>query len=96
MPINFYGCFSHETCGSEDCSNSAKFEQKQRRIYIVQEMLTTFNDESDLLKTVITGDEPWKACQVRSNVKVFLTVFFDCNDVLDHKFLSQGRKVNKE
>ena len=33
------------------------FEQKQHRMDIPQEMLTTFNDASDLLKKVITGDE---------------------------------------
>ena len=74
----------------------------------------TFNDDSDLLKNVITGDKSWvyvydietkgqssqckhpekprskKARQVRSNVKVLLTVFFDCNGV------PQDRTVNKE
>ena len=29
------------------------------RMDIVQEMLTTFNDDRDLLKNVITGDESW-------------------------------------
>ena len=33
------------------------FDQKQRRMDIAQEMLTTFNP--DLLKKVITGDESW-------------------------------------
>ena len=33
------------------------FEQKQCRMDIAQEMLTTFNDDPDLLKKVITGDE---------------------------------------
>ena len=35
------------------------FEQKQRRIGIAEDMLTTFNDDADLLKNVIlvTGDE---------------------------------------
>ena len=33
------------------------FEQKQRRMDIAQEMLTTSNDDLDLLKKVITGDE---------------------------------------
>ena len=33
------------------------FEQKERRI--AQEMLTMFNDDPDLLKKVITGDESW-------------------------------------
>ena len=33
------------------------FEQKQCCMDIAQEMLTTFNDDSDLLKNVITDDE---------------------------------------
>ncbi|UYV61439.1 SETMAR, partial [Cordylochernes scorpioides] len=37
---------------------------------------------------------PKKARQVRSNVKVLLTVFFDCRDVVHHEFLPQGRTVN--
>ena len=37
-----------------------------------------------------------KARQVRSNVKVLLTVFFDCNGVMHHEFLPQVRTVNKE
>ena len=32
------------------------FEQKQRRIDSTKEMLTTFNDDPDLLKKVITCD----------------------------------------
>ncbi|UYV67049.1 hypothetical protein LAZ67_4003761 [Cordylochernes scorpioides] len=39
---------------------------------------------------------PKKACQVRSNVKVLLTVFFDCRGMVHHEFLPQGRMVNKE
>ena len=35
------------------------FEQKQRRMDIAQETLTTFNDDPDLLKKVITGNESW-------------------------------------
>ena len=37
-----------------------------------------------------------KARQVRSNEKVLLSVFLDCNYVEHHEFLSQGRMVNKE
>ena len=33
------------------------FEQKQSRIDIAQYMLMTFNDDPDLLKRIITGDE---------------------------------------
>ena len=40
--------------------------------------------------------KPKKARQVRSNVKVLLTVFFDCNGVVHHECLPQGRTVNKE
>ena len=39
---------------------------------------------------------PKKARQVRSNVKVLLIVFFDCNGVVHHEFLPQGRTANKE
>ena len=38
---------------------------------------------------------PKEAHQVWSNVKVLLTVFFDCNGVEHHEFLSQGRTLNK-
>ena len=37
-----------------------------------------------------------KVHQVRANVKVLLTVFFDCNGVVHHEFLPQGRTFNKE
>ncbi|UYV71341.1 hypothetical protein LAZ67_8002688 [Cordylochernes scorpioides] len=39
---------------------------------------------------------PKRARQVRSNVKVLLTVFFDCRGVVHREFLPQGRTVNKE
>ncbi|UYV65429.1 hypothetical protein LAZ67_3004342 [Cordylochernes scorpioides] len=39
---------------------------------------------------------PKKARQVPSNVKVLLTVFFDCRGIVHHEFLPQGRTVNKE
>ena len=36
------------------------FEQKQQlRLDFAQDMLTTFNDDTDLFKKVITGDELW-------------------------------------
>ena len=38
---------------------------------------------------------PKKARQVRSNVKVLLTVFFDYNGVIHHEFLPPGHTVNK-
>ena len=38
---------------------------------------------------------PKKARQVRSNVKVMLTVFFDVHGVVHHEFLPQGGTVNR-
>ncbi|UYV77670.1 hypothetical protein LAZ67_15001859 [Cordylochernes scorpioides] len=38
---------------------------------------------------------PKKARQVRSNVKVLMTVFFDCRGLVHHEFLPQGRTVKK-
>ena len=40
------------------------------------------------------ASRPKKARQVRSNVKVLLTVLFDCNGVMHQEILSQGRTVN--
>ena len=37
-----------------------------------------------------------KSRQIRSNTKVFLTVFFHYNAVVYHEFLPQGRTANKE
>ena len=78
------------------------------------------NDDSDLLKKVVIGDEsqvyrydteskaqssqwkrpeeprPKKPRQVLLNVKVLLTVFFDCNDMVHQEFLPQGHTINKE
>ena len=85
------------------------FDQKQHRMNIAQELLNEVNDDLELIKRVITGDETWvygydietkvqssqwklskeprpkKARQVRSNVKVRLTVFFDLNGVVYHE-----------
>ena len=36
-----------------------------------------------------------KARRVQSNVKVLLTVFFDCNGVVQHEFFPQDRTVTK-
>ena len=89
-------------------------------MHIAYEMLTTYNNDPDLLKKVKTVNESWvygydietkaqssqwkraeeprprKTRQVRSNVNVLLTVFFDCNGVVHHEFLPQGRTVNTE
>ena len=39
--------------------NCLHFEQKQGRMDIAEDVLTTFNDVINLLKKVITGDESW-------------------------------------
>lgn len=96
------------------------FDQKQLRMEIAQESLNEVNNDAELLKRVITGDETWvygydvetkaqssqwklpeeprpkKARQVRSNVKVMLTVFFDFKGIVHHEFLPQGETINKE
>jgi hypothetical protein len=43
-----------------------------------------------------TSPRPKEERQVRSNVKVMLTVFFDSEVVVHYEFLSQGRTVNEE
>ena len=74
MASNFYGCFTHETCGSEDCSN---FEQKQCRNDIAQGMLTTCNDDPDLLKKVITCDGSWVyGCDIETTAQSPISLLF--------------------
>ena len=43
-----------------------------------------------------TSPRPKKSCQLRSHVKVMLTVFFYSEGVVHYEFLRQGRTVNKE
>jgi hypothetical protein len=43
-----------------------------------------------------TSPRPKKVQQVCSNVKAMLTVFFDCDSVIHHEFLSRGQMVNKQ
>ena len=96
------------------------FQQKLNRKNISEESLAAVNEDPNLIKRIITGDETWvygydvetkaqssqwkrpdeprpkKARQVRSNVKVLLTVFFDYNGIVHYEFLPTGRTVNKE
>ena len=68
------------------------------------EMLMTFNDDPYLLKKVVRPipmeasrrTKTEKARKVRSNVKVLLTLFFDCNGVVHNELLPQSHTVNKE
>jgi len=43
-----------------------------------------------------TSLRPKKARQVRSNIKVMLTVFFDSHGVVHHQYAPQGQNINKE
>ncbi|XP_013788617.2 uncharacterized protein LOC106472507 [Limulus polyphemus] len=43
-----------------------------------------------------TSPRPKKARQVRSNVKVMLTVFFDSRGVVHHEYAPQGQTITKE
>ena len=57
MSSNFYECLRHETCGS--VTKLVNFKQEKFLMDIAQEMLTTFNNDLDLVKKVITADESW-------------------------------------
>ena len=50
--MQFYEC-----AAAKIVTKLLNFEQKQRRMDIAEEMLTTFNDDPDLLKKVITADK---------------------------------------
>ena len=55
----FTGVLGMKHATSKIFPNLLNFEQKKCRMDIAQEMLTTFNGDSDLLKKVISGDESW-------------------------------------
>ena len=59
MLSNFYGYFKYKTCAAKIVPKFLNFDQKQRHMGIAQEMLTTFIDDPDLFKKVITGDILW-------------------------------------
>ena len=44
---------------AEIISKLLNSEQKQHRMDIAQEMLMTFNDDANLFKNVLTGDDSW-------------------------------------
>ena len=110
MPSNSYGCVRHETCGSEvktmphgNCSGDVDDFQRQSRFAqkghdwwrIMEVWLWRWNQiQSSQWKR---PDEPGpkKTHQVRSDVNVFVTVFFDCNGVVHPEFMPHCRTVNK-
>lgn len=48
------------------------------------------------MKTFNIPEAKKKARQLRSNVKVMLTVFFDSRGVVHHEYAPQGQNINKE
>ena len=61
MPCNFFGYFG------SDKRVAAKFVPK---LLVAQEMLNDVNDDSDLLKRVITDDESWvSGCDVETKAQ---------------------------
>ena len=58
-----------DVLGMKHAAKLLILEPKQRCMDIAQEMLTTFNDDPDLLKNVITGDE-----STQSKFQMFLHI----------------------
>ena len=59
FPCNFFGYFCLTRVAAKFVPKLLNFDQKIRRMTIAQEMLNDVNDDPDLLKRVITGDESW-------------------------------------
>ena len=55
MPSNLSGCFRQKRAAAKIVSKLLNIEQKQSRMNIDQELLTTFNNDPGLLKQVITS-----------------------------------------
>ena len=56
----FMDVFGMKRAAAKIVPKLLSFGQKQRHMDIAQEMLTTFSDDPDLLKKVISGDETWE------------------------------------
>ena len=112
MLSNFYEYFGYDTCDSEDCFKSAKYWAKKKNVVCDVQRQTRFSQIGDDESWVHGYDieskaqsyqwkfpeetRPKTACQVWWNMKILLTVFFDCNDVVHHEFLPQYHMINKE
>ena len=59
MPSNFADILGMKRAAAKNVPKLLNFEQKQWRVDIAQEIFKTFNDDTDLLKQIITGDESW-------------------------------------
>ncbi|XP_025271347.1 protein GVQW3 [Camponotus floridanus] len=55
----FLGVLGMQRVAAKFVPKLLNFDQKQRRVDIAQELLNAVNDDPDLLKRVITGDESW-------------------------------------
>ena len=103
MPNIFYGCFRHENSVNKDCLEIAKFWAKttshghhSRDVNDVQRWYRFPQKGHNCRCKGPEEPRPKKRQQVRSNVKVLLSVLFDCNRMVHHEFLPQGRTIDKK
>ena len=52
IPSKFYGYFRYKSAAAQMVPKLLNFDQKKRSMNIAQEMLTTFNDDPDLIQNV--------------------------------------------
>ena len=89
MPCNFFGYF-----GSEACPDLLKRVITGDELWVYGYDVETKAQSSQQMHT--ESPRPKKVRQIRSNVKVLITVFFDYHGVVHQEFLPKGRTVNKE
>ena len=108
MPSNFYRCFRHEICCSEDCSKTEKFWAKttshgnrsgniddvQRRSRFAQKGHNCWQIMGAQCPIILM--EASRKAKTEKSMSSSVTVFFDSNVVVHHEFLLQGHMVNKK
>ena len=67
--------------------NNSSFVSTKMKFFTLFQFLT---------RLLTSSPRPKKALQVRSNVKVMLTAFFDSRGVVNHEYAPQGQTSNKE
>ena len=68
-------------------------EQTPRCVDNTEEMLTTFNDYSDLLKKVITRDESWLYCY---DIEIRFTTTEEMNEKSKKKLLARPKSTSQK
>ncbi|UYV61726.1 hypothetical protein LAZ67_1006170 [Cordylochernes scorpioides] len=78
-------------------------EQKSLRIALCRDIISAYENDSNFLKSIVTGDEAWcfhydpkTKRQMPSKIKTMLITFFDSRGFIQKEFVPAGQTVTGE